>query len=200
MRNFNPNNSFNLQANSLFGTICKIMRNKLFQLLLFLIGYNGTFAQSMSGEQQNIAVNEIRTFISKHKTPSATSSRSQILDAQNLEELTSRVQSSIYINNGQMSTYGQKPRNLFLDVISLNQIDNLVSSKNNIEIVIIKINSVAELNTKINLTSLSNFKKLKYVYIVSNVNVTAQDISKMIVNYDEKYCIFYKIEKGDSDQ
>lgn len=177
------------------------MKNKLLLLLLFVIFNHVSFAQNISiiGDQ-NIIANEIKTFISNHKTSSSISSRSQILDTQNLEELTSKVQPSVYLNNNQINTYGQKPRNLFADIASLNQVDNLVSSKNNIEIIIIRINSIIELNTKIDLTLFSNFKKLKYVYVISSVNAKAQDISKMFVNYNEQYSIFYKIDKGDSDQ
>lgn len=177
------------------------MRNKLLLLLFFLLYYTGTSAQSMniSGDQ-NVTVNEFKSYISRHKVSSSLSSPSQALDAQNLEELTSKVQSSVYIKNGQLNSYGQKPRNIFTDTSSLNQVDNLVSAKNDIEIIIIKINSIDDLRTKINLAPLNSFKKLKYLYVVSSIDITAQDIAKMITNYNDKYSIFYKIEKGDTNQ
>ena len=72
--------------------------------------------------------------------------------------------------------------------------------KNNIEIVTIKINSATELSSTIDLSVFSNFKNLKYIYIVSSVSTTDVALSKMILNYDEKYSIFYKVEKGDTNQ
>jgi hypothetical protein len=80
----------------------------------------------------------------------------------------------------------------------LAQVDNLVTLKNNIEIVIIKIDNASQLNLSINLALLSNFKKLKYIYIVSSITISSNEIAKMITNYDEKYSVFYKIDKGDN--
>jgi hypothetical protein len=90
------------------------------------------------------------------------------------------------------------PVNLFTDMNSLAQVDNLVTLKNNIEIVIIKIDNASQLNSSINLALLSNFKKLKYIYIASSIDISSSEIVKMINNYDEKYSIFYKIDKGDN--
>ena len=72
--------------------------------------------------------------------------------------------------------------------------------KNNIEIVTIKINSPNELNSTIDLSVFSSFKKLKYVYISSNTIINEFILSKMIRNYDEKYTVFYTIENGDKSQ
>ena len=82
----------------------------------------------------------------------------------------------------------------------LNKISNSNLLKNNIEIVTIKINSKNELNSTIDLSVFSSFKKLKYVYISSNVAINESTISKMIRNYDEKYTIFFTIENGDNSQ
>jgi hypothetical protein len=90
------------------------------------------------------------------------------------------------------------PVNLFTDMNSLAQVDNLVTLKNNIEIVIIKIDNASQLNSSINLALLSNFKKLKYIYIASSIDISSSEIVNMITNYDEKYSIFYKIDKGDN--
>jgi hypothetical protein len=64
--------------------------------------------------------------------------------------------------------------------------------------VIIKIDNASQLNSSINLALLSNFKKLKYIYIASSIDISSSEIVKMINNYDEKYSIFYKIDKGDN--
>jgi hypothetical protein len=120
--------------------------------------------------------------------------------AQNLENLLYKVQPSIYFNSGNVKTYGEKPKVFFVDARSLNRISNSNLLKNNIEIVTIKINSATELSSTIDLSVFSNFKNLKYIYIVSSVSTTDVALSKMILNYDEKYSIFYKVEKGDTNQ
>jgi hypothetical protein len=81
---------------------------------------------------------------------------------------------------------------------SLGQIDNLVTLKNNIEIVIIKVDNRSQINSSINLALLSNFKKLKYIYIVSSIDISSSEIANMITNYNEKYSMFYKIDNGDN--
>ena len=81
---------------------------------------------------------------------------------------------------------------------SFAQVDNLVTLKNNIEIVIIKIDNASQLNSSINLALLSNFKKLKYIYIVSSIDISSSEIANMITNYNEKYSVFYKIDNGDN--
>jgi hypothetical protein len=81
---------------------------------------------------------------------------------------------------------------------SLAQVDNLVTLKNNIEIVIIKIDNASQLNSSINLALLSNFKKIKYIYIVSSIDISTSEIANMITNYNEKYSVFYKIDNGDN--
>ena len=81
---------------------------------------------------------------------------------------------------------------------SLAQVDNLVTLKNNIEIITIKIDNASQLNASINLALLSNFKKLKYIYIVSSIDISSSEIANMITNYNEKYSVFYKIDNGDN--
>ena len=193
-----PNPLSNPQTVPLFEKSSQIMKRKVILLLMFVFFYSNTNAQlgTISQQSDPITVTNINSFFSAAKK--VTASNGAKLNAQNLKTLTTNVQPSVYCYSNTVNTYGDKPVNLFTDIHSLAQVDNLVNLKNNIEIVIIKIDNESQLNSSINLALLSNFKKLKYVYIVSSVNTTSNVIANMITNYDEKYSIFYKIDKGDN--
>ncbi|KAB1154077.1 hypothetical protein [Flavobacterium luteum] len=169
-------------------------------LLLIILFFNVT----ISGQTRKIDIEapkimEVKTYISTLKNNNLTSRKSKP-EKTNLEKLLYDVQPSIYFNNGVIKTYGENPKNFFVEFQNLNKISNSNLLKNNIEIVTIKINSNSELNSAIDLSVFSSFKKLKYVYISSNVAVNESTISKMIRNYNEKYTVFYTIENGDNSQ
>lgn len=139
---------------------------------------------------------EVNTYISSLKTIEQNSG-SSFSNSQNVENLVYKLQSSVYFNSGVVKTFGENPKNLYTDIDSLNGISSANLLKNNIEIVIINIHNTNDLNSKIDLDVFSDFYKLKYIYIVSSINATEQNIAKMFLNYDEQYSIFYKIEKGE---
>lgn len=193
-----PSPLSNPQAIPLLEKSSQIMKREVILLLMFVFFYTNMNAQmgTTIGQQNDpVIVSEITTYLNGAKK--VTASAGTKLNAQNLKNLTTNVQPSVYCYNNAVNSYGDKPVDLFTDTHSLSQVDNLVSLKNDIEIVVIKIDNAAQLNTTINLALLSNFKKLKYIYIVSSVPTTADAIASMITNYNEKYSVFYKIDNGD---
>jgi len=193
-----PSPLSNPQAIQLFEKSSQIMKREVILLLMFVFFYTNINAQmgTTIGQQSDpVIVSELTTYL--NAATKVTASAGTKLNARNLRNLTTNVQPSVYCNNNAVNTYGDKPVDLFTDLHSLSQLDNLVSLKNDIEIVIVKIDNAAQLNTTINLALLSNFKKLKYIYIVSSVPTTADALASMITNYNEKYSVFYKIDKGD---
>ncbi len=194
-----PNPLSNPQAILLFEKSSQIMKREVILLLMFVFFYTNINAQmgTTIGQQTDpVTVAEINTYLAASKKVTATAGNK--LNGENLANLTTNVQPSVYCYNNAVNTYGDKPVDLFTDIHSLSQLDNLVTLKNDIEIVIIKIDNAAQLNTTINLALLSNFKKVKYIYIVSSVTTTSNAIAAMITNYNEKYSVFYKIDKGDN--
>ena len=117
-----------------------------------------------------------------------------------MEKLLYDNQPSIYFNSSEVKTLGENPKSFFVDFQNLNRLNNSNLLKNNIEIVTIKINNPNEINSTIDLSVFSSFKKLKYVHIYSSVIINESILSKMIRNYDEKYTVFYTIENGDKSQ
>ena len=157
------------------------------------------FSASISAQNGNTVtpkIIEVKTYISSLKTVEQNMNLS-FSNAQNVENLVYNLQPSVYYFSGDTKTYGENPKNLYTDIASLNSISNAGFKKNNIEIVIIKINNANDLNSIIDLSLFSDFYKLKYIYILSSTTTTEQNIAKMFHNYEEQYSIFYKIEKGE---
>jgi hypothetical protein len=165
-------------------------------MLVFFYSKINAQLRNISEESDVVTVTNIDTYFDT--ATKSTASNVAKLNAQNLKKLTTNVQPSVYCYSNTVNTYDDKPVNLFTDMNSLAQVDNLVTLKNNIEIVIIKIDNAFQLNSSINMALLSNFKKLKYIYIASSIDISSSEIVNMITNYDEKYSVFYKIDKGDN--
>jgi len=71
--------------------------------------------------------------------------------------------------------------------------------KNNIEIVTVNLDNPNQLNTSINLSQLSEFKNLKYIYFITSFDVSNNAIANLIQGDSEKYMVFYKVQKGDNN-
>lgn len=163
--------------------------------VLFLLVFSLSFV-SLSAQTGNSAtpeIKEIKTYISSLKTGNKKMKVSAS-NSQYIENLVFGVQPSIYLNSGNEKIYGDKPVKLFTDISSLRTISSSNLSKDDIEIVVIKIKNITDLNSKIDLDIFSNFNNLKYIYILSTTNTSEQNIANMFINYRNQYSIFYKIE------
>lgn len=194
MKKNSPNLIFELLSNLIYIQRLLLSTKKRVTILLIF-----TFFCTAISAQNSITTTpivEVKSYISSLRTLEQNSN-STYSNAQNLEDLLYTVQPSIYFFSGDMKLYGEKPKNLYTEISSLNRISGVGLLKKNIEMVIIKIDNRNDLNSTIDLNVFSNFYKLKYIYILSSIVITEQDISKMILNYDEKYSILYKIDKGE---
>ena len=200
MKTIDPNVLLNHQANFWLEKKRQIMKNKLSLVLILVTFCSSVFAQST--RNGTIVVRELNSFLSTTSNGSfaRTTSGATTLDIDQVRNLVMEVQPSIYFNSGVVNTYGDAPKNLFTDLVSLNQVDNSIALKSGIEIAIVRIHNTNELNSTIDLSVFSNFPNLKYIYFITNVDTTGQNIASNIINYDSRFNIFYKIEKGDSNQ
>jgi len=162
-------------------------------LLIVMVFYSVTISAQVAPA---FTAKEVKLFVSDLKMLEQNSTLS-FSNAKNVENLVNNVQPSIYFYSGVVNTYGDRPSKLYTNVPSLSRLKNQNLLNNNIEIVEIKIDNLSDLNSKIDLSLFSDFEKLKYIYILSSITITEQNISNLILNYDEKYSIFYKIEKGE---
>jgi hypothetical protein len=164
--------------------------------IIVLFAFFCTTISAQNGNTVTPKIIEVKSYISSLKAVEQNMNL-HYSNAQNVENLVYNLQPSIYFFSGDTKTYGENPKNLYTDVASLNAILSAGLQEKNIEIAIIKINNANDLNSKIDLSIFSNFYKLKYIYIISSVTTTEQNIVKMLNNYDEQYSIFYKIEIGE---
>ena len=173
---------------------------KLILILLIITFYsNPLFAQKAEIKENEPTILDLKTFLA-NQTTREQNSKIESSDIPNARDLLQKLQPSVYFYEGKAKTYGQKPSNLFTDVSSLNRLNDSTFEKNHIKIVTLKIRSNVELASTIDLSVFSNFKNLKYIYIVSVIPATELDIKGLIRNSNKKLSIFYKIDKGDNNQ
>jgi hypothetical protein len=195
MKTIIPNVLFNHQANFWLDKQRKIIKQKLLLVLILVSFYQNVLAQSTRNGE--VVIREISSFLT---TSSVSSARATTgisgINTDQLRNLVTTVQPSIYFFQGVVKTYENAPTNLYTDANSLSQVNYLISEKDNIEIVIIHINTSSDLSSVIDLSLFSNFPNLKYIYILSNVETTKSVIVGLIQNNDERFRLFYKIDKG----
>jgi hypothetical protein len=106
-------------------------------------------------------------------------------------------QPSVYYYANEKKSFGENPTNLYTDIISLN---SLIDAKipHSIELVRINIENTNQLNSIIDLKLLDPFKKIKYIYIVSNVDINEGIIKKMMPSLGFQYEVFYSEIKRDT--
>jgi hypothetical protein len=194
-----PNQFINPQNNVLLfrNPLILMMKRLLLLIVLFLCGQS-IYAQDARSSTGG-SVLELNSFIASLRTSQPLSRNATPAPLQ-VENLLYKVQPSVYFYSGVVKTYGEKPKNLFTDFRSLSGLQNPAIAKNNVQIVTIKV-AANDLSSTIDWSVFSDFPRLKYIYIVSSVNTTAQTINNMAGSYDtEKYKVFYKIDKGESNQ
>ena len=201
MKTNNPNVLFNHQTKVLFEKTSQVMKQKLLLILMLVSFCTSAFAQgSRSGTIVVTPMNSIFSSSGTSGSARVANASASSMNVQRLKDLVDKVQSSTYFYSGEVKTYGDVPTNLYTDVASLRNVDSSITLKQNVEIVTIVINTASELNSSIDLAAFSNFPNLKYIYFLSNVNSTSDNIANHLINYDTRFNMFYKIDKGDRNQ
>jgi hypothetical protein len=174
-----------------------LLKKQVYFLLLFLSSLSISAQETTTSANSSTILDE-KAFIEalRVKDLSANSTYSR---AKNLEDLLYNIQPSVYLYSGVVNSYGEKPKNLFTSITSLSGLTNPDILRNNIQIATIRIDNPSDLNSNIDLSAFDIFKNLKYIYIISTVNTTAQHISTMIQNNNEGYNVFYTIQIGDNN-
>ena len=182
--------------NLLFDKLTNRMRKKVMLLFIFAFCIANISAQEAMLDDDIPRIMEVKSFISSLKSSDQTARRAYS-SSENVEKLLYSIQPSVYLQSGDVTTYGERPTNLFMNISSMNGLTDSRILKNNIEIVTIKINNSNELNSFIDLSLFSSFKNLKYIQITSNVPASETVFSSMVQNFNAKYSVFYSINKGD---
>ena len=106
-------------------------------------------------------------------------------------------QPSLYLNSEGLKKYGEMPVCLYSQAKFLVNNFNLKKTENfnSLEIIIIKIEDLQDLNSEIDVYEFYNYLKLKYIYILSNIECTEKDIQGILKNNNSRFNILYSIKK-----
>ena len=173
----------------------------IFTPLNVLITFLLVTTYNLHAQNSAFVVTEINSYLNSSNSLSAKSTqlnKVDIINKENIQNLTTKVQPTINFYNGEVKVYGDRPTKLYTNLSSISQLENSVSLKNNIEIIVITLTSPEELNSILDLKQLDGFKNLKYIYFNTNFETTPENIANIVKNYNEKYSIIYRIIKGDN--
>ena len=165
--------------------------SKVILLLLFAIYNVPLFAQVNKSSDTHSQILEVKSFITNLRNSEQNS------NVRTIESLLYEIQPSVYFYDGTINSYGEKPNHLFTNIGSFKSLKSAAFLKSNIQIVTIRIETSADLNSTIDLSSLAYFQNLKYVYILSETNTTPEIINAMVLNNTKNYSVFYSIQVGD---
>jgi len=189
-----PTILINPQSNVLLSLFKPQIIMKRLLLVLVLVCFCLPSKAQVSRDANPNPIMEVSAYLSSLRTNSATA-RTSSSGLDHLENLLNEVQPAVYLSSGQVKTFGDQPTALYTDVNSLANVSSLVASKESIEIVTIRMERSADLRT-IDLSLLSSFPNLKYVYLLSTTETTANTLSSLVQNTDGRFVVFYKISKG----
>lgn len=192
MKNSNTNkNSKNMKLD-----LTSLMKTFVFIMLLNISTVN-IFSQELNRNSTTTAaltsqkVVHISAYIASISANNTTDSNYTLL---RFNSLINDKNPSVYITNSNVSLYGVNPTCLYTDVNGLTNINNPTILKDNIEMITIKINKISDLSTILNLELLASYPKLRYIYFLSSINVTRNNIRNMLQNTNDNYSVIYNIE------
>ncbi len=163
----------------------KESKKKTHIVILVLINFLTFFICSQEQKKEQ-SICSLAEFIKTNKAVNKSSKPLRV------ESLINDIQTAVYIEINEAKTYGVKPVSLFTSIKNFNFVPYQKFDKENIEIVNIRISNFEDLKYSIDLENLKGFKKLKYVYIVSDIRCNETDIMPLIKNIG--MCkVFYKI-------
>ncbi len=140
---------------------------------------------------------EVNQFLSELKAQELQKSNLTYSNAKWLAELLYQVQPSAYYYSNELKIVGENPTTLFTDINSLSSLNNS-KTPHSIEMVRINIDNTTDLNEIIDLKLVNSFKKIKYIYIVSSIDINEATIIKMIPNLGFEYVVLYSVIKMDT--
>jgi len=177
--------------------LTKSNQRTLFVALLILFVSINSFSQTISRPKQNVekstpSVVKLEDYL---KSTVVSSDNATDKDApSNLLSLIKDLKPTIYLKNGSVKTYGENPSVLRSDVASLKLAANSKSSMKDIEIVIINVDNSKDLEAPIDLSFVTNLKKVRYVYLLLSFNESATTLSNWITNVNQEAVVLYTID------
>ncbi len=109
-------------------------------------------------------------------------------------KLTTEVQSATYYQDDLQKNFGTFPVCFITDIKSMTT-GNAQLTGPDIEAVIIKLTDSIDIGKKLDLSRFANFPKLRYIYFISEVEISKQSLSEMLINQSPSWTIVYTISK-----
>ncbi len=153
---------------------------------IILIIINSLSTIIFAQEQKIATIIQLEEFVHSSKTVARTTKPLRV------ESLINDIQQSVYVEFDGVKTYGIKPVSLFVSVKNLSKVNIPEIKKGDIEIINIRINTFDDLKSDIDLVQFSDYKKLKYIYIISEIKCNESDIKPIIKNIGN-YIVLFKI-------
>ncbi len=171
--------------------------NKRIIILLVLSFFltSRSFSQSVSKQiMPNVAIVQVDDYLGTLKAlPQASNPLSPY---NRLESLLRDVQPSVYFKNRVIKAYGKNPVCVYSDVSSFALLNSELPLNNDVEMITVKIESRSDLKTQLDICSISNLKKLKYLFLQVDFDSKPNELMQFIKNCKIDYVVIYKIEKG----
>jgi len=155
-------------------------------LFMMVFAHSSMFAQN--SKASNINIYPLDSYVNSLKKNDDSATR--------LKNLVYEVQPSIYFYEGVVKNYGSNPKSLFTDVKGFNLLNKQDLSKNDIELITIRVENIQDFQNKIDLSNVGTFPKVKFIYILTTFNYDINSVPKVITNYSDSYVIIFKSDKG----
>ena len=119
------------------------------------------------------------------------------IDKSKILSIIKNPQPSFYLNFEGIKKYGELPVCLYSQAKFLVNNNNLKNTENfnSLEIIIIKIEDLQDLNSEIDAYEFFDYLKLKYIYILSNIECSEKDIQGIFKNNNYRFTLLYSIKK-----
>jgi hypothetical protein len=111
-----------------------------------------------------------------------------------VKKLVYELQPAIYMLDGGLKYFGSEPVVLFCDVPTLNNQKEMVANATSVQLVQIKVRNLKELN-KIDLSVLAHYPNVRFIQILSEIEVSSEAIKKALKHELPSWRIFYTISK-----
>jgi len=157
------------------------LASSFFFFLIFVNGYS-----------QQTGFITAKIFIAEESSQTSIQNQAEFTSGKSLIE---DLHASVYLENNNIKKYGLNPKCLF--VASLSDLVNVSGSftKDYIEIVTIKIQTISELSQPLNLAIFSEYQALRIIYLQLPFECTINQLNNFIQNQESNYHLIYTIEK-----
>jgi hypothetical protein len=171
----------------LFGIFTNSIKN-IFTLILLFFSLSNLYSQTSKPNPQLVSKEIFLKSLSSSNSKSAP-------EYNHVINLLNNLNSSVYLLNGEeYKSYGEQPICMFTDLKSLSNANQNDLPTSDIELVTINIDKDTEINGSIDLSTICNYKNVKYIHIKFSFNVDTTKLSSLIKNCNPKSVIFYSIE------